>query len=55
MKKFITFSLLVASFALTAMAEKVTLPTSMWVGGTELKAGDYKVELRGDKVSFPRP
>ncbi|MEP7351632.1 MAG: hypothetical protein ABI824_00230 [Acidobacteriota bacterium] len=52
MKKLITLTLCVASFALTAFAEKVTLATPMWVGGTELKAGDYKVELKGDKVVF---
>jgi len=25
---------------------------SVWIGGTQLKAGDYKIEMQGDKAVF---
>jgi hypothetical protein len=31
---------------------KVKLYDSLWIGQTELKAGDYKVEMQGDKAMF---
>jgi hypothetical protein len=30
----------------------LTLSSSTWVGQTELKPGDYKVEMQGDKAVF---
>jgi len=30
----------------------VTLPSSMLAGSTQLKAGNYKVEMQGDKAVF---
>ena len=33
-------------------AYKVKLYDSLWIGQTELKAGDYKVEMQGDKAMF---
>jgi len=33
-------------------AYKVKLYDSLWIGQTELKAGDYKVETQGDKAMF---
>jgi hypothetical protein len=31
---------------------KVTLDHNTWVGGTELKAGEYKVSAEGDKITL---
>ena len=38
--------------ASAASVYKVTLYNSMWIGQTELRAGDYKVEMQGDKATF---
>jgi hypothetical protein len=38
--------------ASAASSYSVKFYNDMWVGGTELKAGDYKVELQGDKAVF---
>jgi hypothetical protein len=44
------FALGMASAA--ASGYSVTLYDSLWVGTTELKPGDYKVEMQGDKAIF---
>ncbi|MEP6960478.1 MAG: hypothetical protein ABI995_00255 [Acidobacteriota bacterium] len=38
--------------ASAASAHKVELPAAMSVGGTKLEAGEYKVEVAGDKAKF---
>jgi hypothetical protein len=38
--------------ASAASSYSVKFYDSVWVGGTELKAGDYKVEVQGDKAVF---
>ena len=43
------FSLGIAAAA-SSYHVKITDPT--WVGGTELKAGEYEVRVDGDKVTF---
>jgi hypothetical protein len=50
----LTFGLSVLALGISsaASAYKVTVYESVWVGGTELKAGDYKVEMVGDKAVF---
>lgn len=48
---FATFALAVASAA-AASTYHVTLSDKTWVGGTELKAGDYKVSVEGDKATL---
>src|SRR5580704_8237991 len=44
----------VATFALTALAASntfhVTFDGPAWIGGTEVKAGDYRVQVEGDKA-----
>jgi hypothetical protein len=46
--------LAVATFALTALAASntfhVTFDEAAWIGGTEVKAGSYKVQLEGNKA-----
>jgi len=44
-----TFALAVASAATTY---HVTVNDPIWVGGNEVKAGDYKVAVEGNKVTF---
>jgi hypothetical protein len=43
-----TLSLAIAS------AATVTVSNPIWVGGTQLKPGDYKVAVNGDKVVFTK-
>jgi hypothetical protein len=38
--------------ATAASGYKVSIPEKMWVGSTELKAGDYKVEVTGNQATF---
>jgi hypothetical protein len=38
--------------ASAASGYKVSLPNKMWVGSTELKPGDYKVEVVGNQATF---
>jgi hypothetical protein len=49
----LTFALLAVGLASAApKAYHITLNQTAWVGGNELKAGDYKVEIEGDKITF---
>jgi len=43
---------LAAGIAAAASTYDVKLYDSVWVGSTELKKGDYKVEMKGDKAVF---
>jgi hypothetical protein len=52
MKKLICLSALALSMAMAAEQYDVTLLDPVSVGKTELKAGDYKVEMQGDKAVF---
>ena len=38
--------------ASAASSYKVKVFDSVWIGGTELKPGEYKVEMTGDKAVF---
>jgi hypothetical protein len=49
MMAFATFALAVAS---ASPRYHVTLYDQTWVGGNELKPGDYTVEMQGDKAVF---
>jgi hypothetical protein len=44
-----TFALAMAS---AASSYSVNFATPVWVGGTKLNAGQYKVEVAGDKATF---
>jgi hypothetical protein len=47
--------LCLATFALAiANAATMTVSSPIWVGGTELKPGDYKVAVQGEKVVFTK-
>jgi hypothetical protein len=46
------FGILALGVASAASAYKVNLPQNTWVGGTELKAGEYKVEVQGGQAIF---
>ena len=48
----ITFSL-AAAFA-GSNSHSLTLSSPVWVGTTELKPGDYKVAMSGDKAVFTK-
>lgn len=37
-----------------AQAATMTVSSPIWVGGNELKPGDYKVTVQGDKVTFAK-
>src|SRR5262245_61931454 len=43
---------LALSVANAASSKSVNLTSSVWVGDTQLKPGQYKVELVGDKAMF---
>jgi hypothetical protein len=45
---FVTVALAVSSAASSSFHVNIDQPT--WVGGTQLKPGDYKVALEGDKA-----
>ena len=47
---FATVAIAVASAASNTF--KVTIDHPTWVGGTELKAGEYKVQTEGDKITL---
>ena len=50
----VTFGLaaLTLGIASAASSYSVKLYNSLWIGGTELKPGEYKVEMQGDKAVF---
>lgn len=55
MTKFTTQLFCLATLSLgiaNAATYDVTLPDNVSVGKTQLKAGDYKVEIQGDKAVF---
>jgi hypothetical protein len=55
MTKFTTQLFCLATLSLgiaNAATYDVTLPDNVTVGKTQLKAGDYKVEIQGDKAVF---
>jgi hypothetical protein len=47
---FATVAIAVASAASNTF--RVTIDHPTWVGGTELKAGEYKVQTEGDKITL---
>src|SRR5580658_6013590 len=48
----LTFGLAVLALGIASAASSYTLrlTNSVWIGGTQLKPGDYKVEMQGDKA-----
>ncbi len=46
------FAILALGVASAASSYKITLPADTWAGDTQLKAGDYKVQVEGDKATF---
>jgi len=54
--KLVKLSLALATFGLAvataASSYNVTLNSPTWVGETQLKAGEYKVQIVGDKAVF---
>jgi hypothetical protein len=50
----LTFGLgaLALGIASAASSYSLKLYDSVWIGGTQLKAGEYKVEMQGDKAVF---
>ena len=53
MKLALTFGTLALAIALAAaVTYHVTLDNAAWVGSSMLKAGDYRVEVEGDKAVF---
>ncbi len=53
--RFLKFMCLLGAFvglASAASSYGVKFYDSVWIGGTQLKAGDYKIEMQGDKAVF---
>jgi hypothetical protein len=50
--RLLVVALILSGFATAASTYKVTLTSTAKVGATELKPGDYKVTLDGDKAVF---
>lgn len=54
--KLVHLSLGIATLALgvasAASSYKVILPSDTWAGDTQLKAGEYKVQVEGNKATF---
>src|SRR5580704_10255605 len=48
------FATLALGVASAASSYKVTIPTDTWAGDTQLKAGDYKVQIEGNQATFVR-
>lgn len=46
---FVTLALGIAS---AASSYKITIPTDLWAGDTQLKAGEYKVTVEGKQATF---
>ena len=52
MKMTIGLGVLALGIASAASSYSLKLYDSVWIGTTQLKAGDYKVEIQGDKAVF---
>jgi hypothetical protein len=48
----LSFGVLAVALANAGSTYSVTVVNPLWVGQTQLKAGDYKVEVEGDKATF---
>jgi hypothetical protein len=46
------FATLALGVASAASSYKVTIPSDIWAGDTQLKAGDYKVQVEGNQATF---
>jgi len=46
------FATLALAAASAASSYRLTVDDPVWVGGTELKPGEYKVEVEGNKVTL---
>jgi hypothetical protein len=54
LKMMFGIGVLALGIASAAPVYKVTLYDSLWVGQTELKPGDYKVEMQGSQAMFTK-
>jgi len=52
MKKLLTGLFCMSVMALSAFGAGLTVTTPIFAGATQLKPGDYKFEMQGDKVVF---
>ena len=52
MRRFAITALVFAAVAIGETAHRITLEKPAVVNGTELKPGEYKVEINGDKVTI---
>ena len=52
MKRFALTALVFAAVAFAATAHRITLDKPAVVNGTQLKAGEYKLEINGDRVTI---
>jgi hypothetical protein len=48
----LAFATLALGVASAASSYKVTIPSDIWAGDTQLKAGDYKVQVEGNQATF---
>jgi len=48
----LSFGILVAAVANAGTSYSVTFTNPTWIGQTQVKAGEYKVEIEGDKAIF---
>jgi hypothetical protein len=48
----LAFATLALGIASAASSYKVTIPSDIWAGDTQLKAGDYKVTVEGSMATF---
>ncbi|ERR1700733_4651927 len=51
-KSFLYFVTLALGVATAASGYHVTIPTDIWAGDTQLKAGDYQVTMEGNQATF---
>ena len=52
MKKLLTIAICFSTMALSAFGAGLTVTSPVSAGGKELKPGEYKFEMQGDKVVF---
>jgi len=51
-KMLLCASTLALGLASAASGYKINVPSKMWIGTTELKPGDYRVEVTGNQATF---
>jgi hypothetical protein len=51
-KYLLAFGTFALSVAMAATGYRVTISNPTWVNGNELKPGEYRVQVEGDKIMF---